>query len=79
MLLFQTIFIIFSASTKVPLSPLEMRIEELRHHIGVESIVLDGCRNAVKLLQMTQDKKALLEVIAINLSLILFQNLFIKY
>ncbi len=46
------------------ITPLELRIEELRHHMRIESAVLEGCRNAVKLLQSakTQDKKALHEV-----------------
>jgi serine/threonine protein kinase len=53
--------------TEVPkqsvLTPLEVRIEELRHHMKIESAVLEGCKNVVKLLQSakTQDKKALQE------------------
>lgn len=45
-------------------SPLEMRIEELRHHIRIESAVLEGAQKAITLLQKTksQDKKALQEV-----------------
>jgi protein kinase N len=40
-----------------------MRIEELKHHIRIESAVLEGGKNAIKLLQKTksQDKKALHE------------------
>ena len=47
------------------MSPLELRIEELRHHIRIESAIETGAKNAVKLLQgsKTLDKKALAEVI----------------
>jgi len=46
------------------MAPVELRIEDLRHHIHVESAVEAGARNAVKLLQNTRtpDKKALAEV-----------------
>lgn len=45
------------------LSPRELRIEELRHHMKIEAAVMDGAKNAIKLLQngKTQDKKALQE------------------
>ncbi|KAH3779309.1 serine/threonine-protein kinase N2-like isoform X2 [Dreissena polymorpha] len=45
------------------LSPLELRIEELRHHIKIESAVIDGANNAIKLLKNSKapDKKALQE------------------
>ena len=48
------------------ITPLELRIEELKHHIRIESAVEAGARNAVKLLQnsKSQDKKALVEVIS---------------
>ena len=46
------------------MSPAELRIEELRHHMRIESAVLEGSKNAVLILQAgkTLDKKALQEV-----------------
>ena len=53
------------SSNKITDNSLEARIEELRHHLRIESACLDGAKNALKLLQSAKDKdkKALQEVI----------------
>ncbi|GFR91744.1 serine/threonine-protein kinase N2 [Elysia marginata] len=45
------------------LSPFELRIEELRHHVKIESAVSEGARNVIRILQnsKSEDKKALKE------------------
>lgn len=46
------------------MTPLEVRIEELRHHLKIESAVVEGAKNAIRGLQSSKvpDKKALQEV-----------------
>lgn len=53
-------------NTKMSLEEtLERRIDELRHHLHIESACLEGANNAMKLLQSVKapDKRALQEVI----------------
>lgn len=47
----------------VTLTPLDERIEELRHHLRIENACLDGAKNVLKILtaSKSQDKKALQE------------------
>lgn len=47
-------------------SPLEERIEELRHRLRIEAAVVDGAKNVIRTLQSNKviDKKALQEVSA---------------
>ena len=56
------------SSNKITDNSLEARIEELRHHLRIESACLDGAKNALKLLQSAKDKdkKALQEVRSIT-------------
>nr|XP_058969985.1 serine/threonine-protein kinase N2-like isoform X2 [Pocillopora verrucosa] len=45
------------------LSPLELRIEDVRHHIEIESRVIHGAKNMIKFLQKSgRDRKGLEEV-----------------
>ncbi|TRY83612.1 hypothetical protein DNTS_022095 [Danionella cerebrum] len=45
------------------ISPLELRVEELRHHLRIEAAVADGAKNVVKQLgvRKVQDRRALAE------------------
>jgi protein kinase N len=52
-----------SSTAAVGLLPIELRVEEVRHHIDIESRVIQGARNMIKFLQKSgQEKKGLLEV-----------------
>lgn len=48
------------------ISPLELRVEELRHHLKIEAAVAEGAKNVVKQLgvRKVQDRRALAEVSA---------------
>ena len=52
-----------NAAPGLGLSPLELRIEDVRHHIEIESRVIQGAKNMIKFLQKSgHDKKGLVEV-----------------
>ena len=54
----------------VGLSSCELRVEDIRHHIEIESRVIEGAKKIIKHLQKNaQDKKQLLEVSVCYLSL----------
>lgn len=47
----------------IGLLPIELRVEEVRHHIDIETRVIDGARTLIKFLQKSgQKEKGLLEV-----------------
>ncbi|CAH1785990.1 unnamed protein product [Owenia fusiformis] len=52
-----------ATSVKTHATPLDLRVEELRHHMRIESAIMDGAKNVIKLLTSvkSQDKKALQE------------------
>lgn len=48
--------------TKPIISPLDLRLEELRHHFRIESALAEGARNVMKLLDKVAEKKGHSEV-----------------
>ena len=56
----------FDTNKSVEITELDERIEELRHHLRIESACLEGAKNVLKILtaSKSQDKKALQEVIS---------------
>lgn len=67
---------------KVVQSPLEERIDELKHHIRIETAIEEGAANAVKsLLMVKADEKALLVVSTnkhISINVLILEPLYFK-
>ena len=66
------LFLLLCTANKLEvLMPVEIRIEELRHRLHIESAVCEGAKNAVNILQTQKtDKKALQQVYLIEINLI---------
>jgi hypothetical protein len=70
-----------SSTKKKAENSLEARIDELRHHLRIESACLEGAKNVMKLLQAAKDKdkKALQEVRLLYVHLILGSTTLTSY
>lgn len=62
--LFSNLLLLRSGQPVELISPLELRVAELMHHMKIESAVVEGAKNVVKQLsgRKIQDRRILLEV-----------------